>query len=344
MRLALISGAGALYMIEWNGGRAALKLFVDDEGPKPPGERAKDRAAAEAAGLRIYSPKGLAPELIWEGASPAEISCYGVIYHWVEGASLCGHIPSDLGIIGIRDQGSVVSSDPRSLIPDPSSEIELYAGALWAVHSEQPELKILSPNPRNLEVWWGRTHEQYRDLQADLQQSLPESLSNELGRLTQSVAADAQAHKRFWHGVALVPVQGNPTCDNLIAQGERATFIDWQRFGLGDTAYELALAASPLYWSETEAQSITANYLERANDPRLSVRIQLYNRLLPLSRALTLLASNSLRTESWGGDLLRNLKACIETYSRPDSTPMSIYNDAEEWVSSLHLRQSAHEE
>ncbi len=315
-QLKALSESDALYLIEWAGSKAVLKLFRD-EGATTPGERAIDKAASEAEGLRRYSPRGLAPQLIWEGSLSDNMGGYAVIYKWVDGASLCD-APSD-------------------------ADIDLYADALWAIHSEQTELKMLSPNPRNLETWWLRTHEKYRDSQADIQQSLPESVSNELGRLIQSVAADAQAHKRFWQGATLVPVQGNPTCDNVIMQGEQAVFINWQRFGLGDPAYEVTLAASQ-YFDKAQAKRILAHYVERANEPMLNTRIQLYCRLWPFGRVIALLAGINLRSESWGVDLLRNLKACIETYSRPKSDPMSIYGDAEGWVSSQYLHYATRTE
>src|SRR5439155_6801778 len=83
------------------------------------------------------------------------------------------------------------------------------------------------------------------------------------------------------------------------------------------------------------AQRIAASYLQRANDPMLNTRVQLYNRLWPFGRVITLLANIHSRSDKWAADFLQNLKACIDTYSRPQSAPQSTYNDAEEWVSSL---------
>ena len=73
-----------------------------------------------------------------------------MLYPWVEGEPL----------------------DARTLGDE---QIDLYAGALWRLHNEQPRIppRLIAPAPRNLERWWIRTHELYRELPEDLRQALP---------------------------------------------------------------------------------------------------------------------------------------------------------------------------
>src|SRR5438270_3364031 len=77
------SEAATLYRVEWDEGVAALKHFSDTGAAS---ERpARIRASAEAAGLRLFSPSGLAPQLLWEGSGPPDTSGYGVLYRWADG-------------------------------------------------------------------------------------------------------------------------------------------------------------------------------------------------------------------------------------------------------------------
>ena len=88
-----------------------------------------------------------------------------------------------------------------------------------------------------------------------------------LDKLVQSVAADAQAHKRFWQGLPLSPVHGTPSPENLIEEGTRAVLVNWQRFGLGgDPAYEVVYAAYGLTQRARAdiGQHLIASYAQKA--------------------------------------------------------------------------------
>jgi aminoglycoside phosphotransferase (APT) family kinase protein len=315
-----------LYIAEWEAGRAVLKHFADDGRQPAAGTRpASDRAAAEAAALRTFGPRGLAPELLWEGALPGDMDGHAVIYPWVEGNAVV-----------------------RRRLLDP--EVGRYADALAEVHSEPVEIKMRSPQPHSLDSWWSETHARYRELPTGLIEEMPPGVSEALGRLVQSISADAQAHKRFWEGVELVPVHGGPLPHNFILNGERPTLVDWHRFGLGDPAYEVASVSCVIepFAGEQAADELVLHYLDRLGNLSLSRRLEVYRRVWPFSRLVSLLANswNLARGEGragtpattlayWAPTLAYNLRACMRTYGWPGAVADRTAEEARRWVSGI---------
>jgi thiamine kinase-like enzyme len=156
-------------------------------------------------------------------------------------------------------------------------------------------------------------------------------VNDALGRLVQSVAADAQAHKRFWQA-PLVPVHGTPTCDNAIADGNHIMLTGWERFGMGDPAYEIARSASQYRGSET-SQRLASHYLDKAADPALSRRVQIYRRVWPFAELISLLATSAQNRETRPAHLAHSLRASLETYGWEPSTVERVVEDAQSWVS-----------
>src|SRR5688500_1434984 len=78
----LSHGPGAdLYRLKWANEHAVLKLY---KSTLTPTRKANDKRRAEATALALYAPKGLAPELLWEGELP-EPAGDALIYNWAEG-------------------------------------------------------------------------------------------------------------------------------------------------------------------------------------------------------------------------------------------------------------------
>lgn len=302
------SSGGALFTAEWPGGKAALKLFADGGESRPLALRAANRARAAAEGLRIFAPQGIAPALLWEGSLPGEnTGTFAVVYRWVE------------------DTGTL----PLTMLND--AEAELYVDTLLRVHNEETPLKLLSPNPRNLEDWWLKTHEQYRDLEPQLAVGLPPSVYDTLARLIQSVAGDAQTHKRFWRGTPLRAVHGEPLSQNVVLDADRThmTLVSWQRFGLGDPAYEIASAIRQ--WDTPTAEALTARYLAGVEDPAMGLRVEIYRRVLPFSSIVTTLSAAGKREGGWESSIVEDLHVCLETYGWSAPAISSTLRDMQEW-------------
>ncbi|MEO6457728.1 MAG: aminoglycoside phosphotransferase family protein [Chloroflexia bacterium] len=255
-------GVGAdLYRLAWADMRAVLKHYKSTTNPTRKGA---DKRRAEAAALTLYALQGLAPDLLWEGEMPVYGQGDAIIYRWVGGKRA-----SDITLT--------------------HEQLDLIATSLRTVHSNTSDLKLLSPAPRTLEVWWGRTHELYRDMQMRLAAHMPVEVSDTLSRLLQPVSGDVQAHKRFWQGAPLTFVHGRPEPTNIILNENCVILKNWQDFGLGDPSHEVAVASRLLaeQMGEDPAEHLIDNYLTGTEDNILARRIEIYRRVWPFGSLLS---------------------------------------------------------
>jgi thiamine kinase-like enzyme len=298
---------------------AVKHYFERERKQKPPIRPAKDRARAESLALKTYSSRAIAPKLLWSGDAPAHVGGCIAIY------------PSPQGISAARRQLD-------------GKEIELYASALRTVHSDPVDLKLLSPRPRDLDAWWLQAHELYRDIPPDLLHALPPTIEDLLARLTQTVAADSHAHKRFWQGAALTPVHGAPFSHNLLLSDSATTLVDWQLFGLGDPAYEIAATSCILAASAgpLAADTLVESYLSHTDDIMLERRIKIYRRVWQFGYVLQLL--HSIWDTAQHGEaqdapsregLVYHFRTCMETYGwTPNITEVAL-EELQTWLGSL---------
>lgn len=301
--------------------------FEREQKQKPSITRpAKDRARAEGLALEIYAQVVIAPELLWAGDAPAHVGGHIVVYRAPRGASA---VRRQLG----------------------SKEIESYASALRSIHDASVDLKLLSPRPRNLDAWWLQVHELYRDMPADLLRELPATIEDLLARLTQTVAADSHAHKRFWQGAALTAVHGTPFPHNIFLADGTATLVDWQLFGLGDPAHELAATSCVLAESSgpLAADNLVESYLSHTGDIMLERRIKIYRRVWQFGYVLQLLRTiwDPAKAE-WARDdastgetkerLHYHFRTCMETYGwTPNITGVAL-EELQTWMGNLSTR------
>lgn len=273
---------------------------------------AKDRAQAESLALETYAPRGIALELLWSGDAPAHLGGYIVIYCSPKGTSAAWRQHDD-------------------------KEIEAYTSVLRAVHDAPVELRLLSPRPRNLDAWWFQVHEIYRDIPADLLRALPATIEDLLARLTQTVAADSHAHKRFWQGAALTPIHGTPFPHNVLLSDSAATLVDWQLFGLGDPAYEVAATSCMLAESSgpSAADKLVETYLSHTDDIMLERRVKIYRRVWQFGYVLQLLYATwdpahfggayDVRSSETKESLVYHFRTCMETYGwTPNITEVAL--------------------
>ena len=317
-----------LLTVKSTGANLTVKHYFErEQRQKPPVTRpAKDRARAETLALEIYAPRGIAPELLWSGDAPAQIGGYVVVYHSPEGVS-----------------AALPHLDDR--------EIELYASALRAIHDTQIELRLLSPHPRNLDAWWLHVHQIYRDMPANLLYELPDHIEDLLARLTQTVAADAHAHKRFWQDATLTPVHGTSFPHNLLLSDGEATLVDWQLFGLGDPAYDVAATSCMLAEASgpLAADKLVESYLSHTNDIMLERRVKIYRRVWQFGYVLQLLgsiwgAAQNRRTHNDASpgatkeSLHYHFRTCMETYGwTPNITDIAL-EELRTWLANLSTR------
>lgn len=303
------------YIVTTGEQRAIFKLYIERTAgaPSPYNRNAQTLAEAEAVALREYAEANLAPELLWQGEMPGEIGGYGVIYRWIDG------LPADAGDFSAEDAVRL-------------------ADVLWAIHESSPGIKLVAPHPRDLAAWWIRRHEQYRELSPDFIAALPRRVEAALSRLTQSVAGDANAHKRFWGTSRLAPVHGAVEMHNVIVQPDRVVLVDWSRYGLGDGSYELANAVwnMAIAGREEHIERVVEAYTSRADDVMLEHRVQIYRRLLPYGRWLDLLSRLAREDAPTPGDLKHGpyyLFSAMTVYGGQETEISDAVRDFTAWLS-----------
>lgn len=294
-------------------GILTLRLFFDTPGTRVL-QRSSLRAAAEADGLRIFSILGLGPRSVWAGALDAAPGARASLTEWIR-------------------------EEPVGQRPLSGREIELYAGALRVVHGTSAEVRVESPLPRTLERWWLVTHEQYRELPPAFVRDLPQDFTEAITLLAQSVAADVQTHKRFWNVTPATLVQGSLLEQSLAFRREEPIFLDWQRFGPGDPAFEVAGAGLTLSRSSGHeaAHKFISDYLDGAEEPAFSARVEIYLRAMPFGRAMRLLSelagSNLAEDEAVeiSAELAYYLRLSLTTYRRAQNVD-GVLADLGRWV------------
>jgi aminoglycoside phosphotransferase (APT) family kinase protein len=163
-----------------------------------------------------------------------------------------------------------------------------------------------------------------------------------LHTLLHAISADAQAHKRYWQAAPLTPVHGSPDPDNLRLAGGQVALVDWECFGMGDPALEVATWAGLMSFEgggEAE-KSFTGSYLEGNEDELLPTRIEIYKRIWPFGYLLPLLAQ-AVAASAGARRPLPERKVAILVhcfvrlmlaYERPASDVEQVEADLRKWL------------
>jgi hypothetical protein len=249
-----------LWRVEGRGQEAVVKLFLD---------------AGQARGRRQYdaherfAPFGIAPQPLWFDRYPEGLSRQVLAYLWVPGE------PLDL-------------ADAR--------QAAALAQSVALVHSGDPaDVRRFCPHPVNLDYFW-------RVLRGGipaLQQWLAGQQTDELRLLFDQLAASAQALVEkslpLWQNTLPTPVHGDLRVENVIDSFGVAVLLDWEMFGLGDPALDVATF---LHLSRDRLATAAADewldlYLAGFDQPGLHQRIAVYRTILPFQDVCFLL--NGLR-------------------------------------------------
>jgi aminoglycoside phosphotransferase (APT) family kinase protein len=217
-------------------------------------------------------------------------------------------------------------------------QISLLVAALREIHTAETSVKIVSSTPRNLDLWWIRTHEAFRELHAPGLSTFHESAAGVLNTLVHPIAADAQAHKRFWAAAPLTLVHGSPETENVRYSGERLALVNWECFGRGDPALEVATWAGliDMWTGKAATQRFIDDYLVDNEDELLSKRIEIYNRFWPFGYLLPLLAQARTAGRSLTESKARTLVECfarlMRAYERPEEEIDEVRTDMDAWL------------
>lgn len=245
-----------LWRIACNGQDAVLKLYLD---------AGQVRSRRQYAGQQIFAPLGLAPRPLWYDRYPEGLSRQVLIYAWAPGAA-------------------VESTDLAQMLALAQTMAQVHAG-------DPNQVQRFCPHPVNLDYFWRVLHGGLAPLRVWLTAHKATTLLSSFDQLVAKANALVTTMLPLWHGSAPAPVHGDLKLENVLDCFGTAMLLDWEMFGLGDPALEIA---NFLYLSQHELDAATQatwleHYLSQVDQPTLDQRIGVYHALLPLQAACFLL-------------------------------------------------------
>ena len=239
-----------LWRVTANGQEAVVKLFLD---------AGQARGRRQFDGQRVFAPLGLAPEPLWFDRYPDGLARQVLVYRWAAGRD--------------ADTGNL-------------DDLAALAAGAAAIHNHDANtVRRISPHAINLNYCW-------RILAGGLTPALrwlEEAGSPRMADLVRAMETRASAlvadTSPLWQDSLLMPIHGDLRLEHALIQGSRVRLLDWELFGLGDPALEIAtfLHRERALPGSAHHKHFLASYLAHRDDATLAARIAVYGRILPLS-------------------------------------------------------------
>lgn len=237
-----------LWRVQADGNDAVLKLYLD---------AGQARSRRQHDGQETFAPLGLAPRPLWYDRYPQGLARQVLIYEWIPGERL------DLS--------------------DPGQRLAL-ATAIGHIHQADPaDVGRLSPNPVNLDYFWQVLQGSFHPIQAWLASRAAPDLAAIVRRLQKRAEAVAEQALPQWGETPPAPIHGDLKGENCLDAQGRVILLDWEMFGLGDPAQEVArflLFSQQEMDGQQQTEWLDA-YRAGVRQPGLAERIDVYRRLLP---------------------------------------------------------------
>ncbi|MBV7332759.1 aminoglycoside phosphotransferase family protein [Chloroflexi bacterium TSY] len=256
---------------------AVVKLYLD---------AGQARSRRQYDGQQMFWHLGVAPRPLWFDRYPAGLARQILVYEWVDGQPLDANREEDL---------------------------QALASIVAQVHNHDPaDVRRFSPNPVNLDYFWRVESGSFKSISQWLLQIEATALDQLFKELVQNATALVEAALPLWAGIAPTPVHGDVRLENCLSVLGTCVLLDWEMFGLGDPALEIA---SFLYHNRSDLDEIKQQnwldrYLANFDQKHLGQRIRVYSRILPLQSVCYLL--NGLRNMSnEPSDELSNVDATL---------------------------------
>jgi thiamine kinase-like enzyme len=245
-----------LWLAHCRGQEAVIKLYLD---------AGQARGRRQFDGQERFAPSGIAPQPLWFDRYPAGLSRQVLVYQWVEGA----HLAPD----------------------DPAASMALAQGVALLHSGDPAEVRRFCPHPLNLDIYWRVLRAGLPAVQSGLARQSVE-LQSLFARLAAAAERLVAASLPLWTQVPPTPVHGDLRPENLIDLAGRAMLLDWEMFGLGDPALDVA---SLLFYCGADLPADQQrlwmrHYLEHFDQSGLAQRIEVYLRLLPFHSLVFLLS------------------------------------------------------
>lgn len=245
-----------LWRVE-SGGQEAVVKYYQDAG--------QARGRRQLDGQERFHPVGIAPRPLWFDRYPTGLSRQVLVYEW--------------------QPGEVLTT------PD-TGQLMRLAQAVAQIHSGDPTaVRRFSPNPVNLDYLWNVLQGGIPALQSWLHEQDAANLLTMIQQLTANAQALVAAALPLWTGVAPTPVHGDLKLENTVNSFGTIVLLDWELFGLGDAAYDVAtfLHMSQAELDEAQQELWLDSYLATFAQPNLAQRIGVYQRMLPVQTLTYLL-------------------------------------------------------
>lgn len=269
-----------------NGGdEVVLKLLL---------EAGQVRADRQFSGQAIFAPWGLAPRPLWQDRQPDPLPRPIVVYEWIEGD------PFDAGDAAAWDAGAG----------------QALGDTVARIHSmDAGEYTRFSPHPFNLAYFWRVWQGSREPLAAWLAERRVGQIQRIFAALWQRVDGLMAAALPYFGESAPALIHGDLLLEHAVLHRGQALLLDWEFFGLGDPAQEVArffYFDGQALAAQRRAQWLD-HYLQAmdnagAGAESLAARIELYGRVLPF-QSLTALLSGIQRELQADPDQLAELDA-----------------------------------
>ncbi len=175
--------------------------------------RAKRAAAANLMDTSSSLQRGLAPQPLWADRYPHGLSRQIIVYRW---------------------------SDGETITPDDPSSLCAWAEAIGMLHTTPPdEVRRFSPHPVNLDFYWRIEQGSIAQIESWLAPS-GLALSKLFQKLAVATTALVKASLPFWAAAQPTPVHGDLSRQHTLIERGRVLLLDWEMFGLGDPALDVA--------------------------------------------------------------------------------------------------------
>jgi hypothetical protein len=240
-----------LWRVACRGQEAVVKLFLD---------AGQARSRRQFDGHTLMHPHDLAPAPLWVDRYPEGLARQLCVYVWCDAAALTP------GLRDNRDDG-----------------LNAFANGVARLHSAPlTDLRRFSPHPLNLDVHWRIASSGFAQAVAALPDTLP--LRATLAAILQAAHSAVSLALPLWRTAQPAPVHGDLRLEHALWDGVRLHLVDWELFGLGDPALDIArfLHRATATLGAGASERWLQRYLDQVDIPDLDVRIAAYRRLLPL--------------------------------------------------------------
>jgi len=245
-----------LWRVNCMGQEAVIKLYLD---------AGQARGRRQFDGQQFFSPLGLAPQPLWFDRYPAGLARQVLVYRWAPGELL----------------------DAQN-----GAQMTTLAQTVARVHSGDPtEVRRFCPNPLNLDYLWRVLQGGVGTIDGWLLAQKARVLQEQFNAMATMANALVEAALPLWQQTPPTPVHGDLKLENVIDSFGAAVLVDWEMFGLGDPAYEVAtFLQSSQADLDADGQAAWLNtYLTAFDQPGLAQRIGVYQRILPFQAVCYLL-------------------------------------------------------